>query len=279
MTPTVSIVIPAFNNADYIAETIKSVLAQTYEDLEIIIGDHSSTDGTWDILQEFAREPRITLMKTDAGGGARRNWNAVSQAATGEFLKLVCGDDLLHPDAVAEQLAAIEGAPKAVLVAAARDIVDANGKPVARRRGLGGLKGTVSGPTAIRATVLAGANIFGEPACVLMRRSALESVGWWDDSFPYLIDETTYARVLLGGDFIAVPKSLAGFRINGGQWSVRLAAEQSVQASKFHAWVRENHPSIVSGLDVAVGDARAWIRALVRRGAYIWLRNRMGKDE
>jgi glycosyltransferase involved in cell wall biosynthesis len=95
----VSVVIPAYNNADYIRETIESVLAQTYQDIELIISDHTSRDDTWDIIEEFASDPRVTLMKTAAGGGAVRNWNAVSKAASGEFIKLVCGDDLLHPDA------------------------------------------------------------------------------------------------------------------------------------------------------------------------------------
>jgi glycosyltransferase involved in cell wall biosynthesis len=279
MSAKVSVVIPAYNNADYLRDTIKSVQAQTYTNLEIIISDHSSDDDTWGVMQEFAGDPRITLMATPSGGGARRNWNVVSEAATGEYLKLVCGDDLLHSDAIADQLAAIEGDDSVVLVASARDIVDAHGRPIVRRRGLYGLRGKVSGSEAIRTTVIAGANIFGEPACVLMRRSALESAGWWDDTFPYLIDESTYARVLLAGDFVALPKSLASFRVNGGQWSVRLAAQQSAQASRFHAWVRATHPSIVSARDVAVGDIRAWGMALVRRAAYIWLRNRMDKEQ
>jgi hypothetical protein len=178
-----------------------------------------------------------------------------------------------------EQVAAFDANSTVVLAASARDIVDANGRAVVRKRGLYGLRGKVDGAKAIRKTVIAGANIFGEPACVMIRREVLADAGWWDNSFPYLIDENTYARVLLAGDFFALPQSLAGFRVNGGQWSVRLAAQQSAQASKFHAWVRSTHPSIVSAGDVVVGDARAWMMALIRRAAYIWLRNRMDKDQ
>jgi len=49
--PRVSVVIPTYQNADFIAETIESVLAQTYDDFEVVVSDHSSDDGTWDILQ------------------------------------------------------------------------------------------------------------------------------------------------------------------------------------------------------------------------------------
>ena len=213
--PTVSVVVPAYNNSQYIAETIESIQAQTYQDLEIIISDHSSTDGTMDIIQRYADDPRITVMTTEAGGGARRNWNAVSQAATGTYLKLVCGDDLLYPELIERQVAAIEQNPAVTLVASKRDIVDAHSTPFVKSRGLAGLSGVVPGGRAVRATVVAGTNIFGEPGCTLIRRDVLERVGWWDDAHPYLIDETTYARVLLEGDLYAVDESLAGFRVSG----------------------------------------------------------------
>ncbi|OUD80777.1 Hyaluronan synthase [Clavibacter michiganensis subsp. michiganensis] len=67
--PRVSIVIPAYNNADYLAETVDSVLAQTFTDFEVVIADHSSTDGTWDVMQRYADEPRVRLLRTEAGGG------------------------------------------------------------------------------------------------------------------------------------------------------------------------------------------------------------------
>ena len=55
---TVAVVVPAYNNADYIERTMRSILAQTYRDLEIIVADHASTDDTWAILQQYASDPR-----------------------------------------------------------------------------------------------------------------------------------------------------------------------------------------------------------------------------
>lgn len=275
--PTVSVVVPAYNNSHYIAETIESILAQTYSDLEIIISDHSSTDGTLEVVERYADDPRITIMSIPSGGGAKANWNAVSQAATGTYLKLVCGDDLLYPQLIERQVASIEANPGVSLVASKRDIVDAHSAPFVKRRGLAGLTGRVPGATAVRATVIAGANIFGEPACTLVRRDVLESVGWWDDAHPYLIDETTYARILLEGDFYGVDEALAGFRISDTQWSVRLMRQQSEQAASFHAWLHSEHPEVVSRADVVVGDLQAVKTALMRRMAYVYLRNRMSK--
>jgi len=277
ITPLVSIVIPAYNNADYLDDTMQCVLAQTYTNLEIIVSDHASTDATASVMQAYVGDSRVTLLTTEGGGGALRNWNRVSKEATGEFIKLVCGDDLLDPTIVEKQVAAMLAEPGAVLAASPRDIVDANGTPVIRNRGLAGLTGVHEGSAAIRKTIMAGTNIFGEPGCVLMRRSALEKAGWWDSRWPYLIDETSYANVLLQGKFVGVPGSLAGFRISDSQWSVRLVNEQAEQAIGFHNWMRHTHPEVLSSRDLRLGNLRARLMAQVRRVAYLWLGRRMSK--
>jgi glycosyltransferase involved in cell wall biosynthesis len=276
MTPRVSVVIPAFNNAAYITETMDSVLAQDYDDFEVIVADHSSSDSTATLLQRYASHPRVRLLRTAAGGGALRNWNRVSQAASGELLKLVCGDDLIAPTALTQQVAAFDAHPTAVLVAAQRDIIDHHGAAVVRSRGLAGLHGLVSGRVAARRAVRVGSNIFGEPACVLVDRSALERVGWWNSAFPYLIDQASYIAMMLEADIVALPVTLASFRISAGQWSVALARQQVSQAQGFHRALRAQQPTLLSDCDVRIGNARVVMMALVRRATYLWLRKRMG---
>lgn len=278
MNPRVSIVIPAYNNAAYLAATLESVSAQTYSDFEIVIADHSSVDGTAAVIDSFSGDPRIRVLSpTPHGGGAKANWNRVSQHATGEWIKLVCGDDLIAPDALEVQMAAAQAHPSAVMVASKRAIVDAHGAPVIGSRGLAGLDGLVSGPEAVRATVRSGTNIFGEPAAVLLKREVLAQ-GWWDDSFPYMIDETAYVRVLRSGDLVAVPQTLASFRISASQWSVRLAAAQAEQAAGLHKAILAAHPEAVSSADVRRGNALALANAYARRLVYMGLRRRMGKE-
>lgn len=276
MPPCVSVVVPAYNNERYIVETMESILAQNYPNLEVIVADHSSTDGTAALLYRFADDSRVTLLTTEAGGGALRNWNRVSRAATGEFLKLVCGDDLLAPNAVSKQVTAFQEHPSAVLVAAQRDIVDHYGDPVIQGRGLAGLRGLVNGRVAARRTVRVGSNLFGEPACVLFRKDVLERVGWWHADYPYLIDEASYVEVILHGDVVALPETLASFRISAGQWSVALATQQASQAQNFHRALFKRDPGLLSRSDVIVGNARVVLMALARRAAYVWLRRRMG---
>ncbi|ANJ27681.1 glycosyltransferase family 2 protein [Agromyces aureus] len=275
MPPLVSIVVPAYNNADYLAETLDSVFAQTYRSLEVIVADHSSTDQTWQVMERYADDPRVTLLRTEAGGGALRNWNRVSLAATGTYLKLVCGDDLIAPESVERQVDALESHPGAVLAASTRDLIDASGRRFVRGRGLAGLRGRVGGAEAIRRSVRRGTNIFGEPGCVLMRRETLERVGWWDSRFPYLIDQATYSRVLLDGDFVAVDASLAAFRVSSSQWSVRLVREQAQQTIDYNAWLADEHSDVISRNDQRIGDVRARMMARTRQLAYAYLGRRM----
>ena len=275
MTPRVSVVVPAYNSVGFLAATVDSILGQTFTDFELIISDHSSSDGSWELLQRYADEPRVTLTRQPAGGGAAANWNAVTAAATGEYVKLVCSDDLLYPHALAEQVAALDAHPGAVLAAARRDIVDARGEVLIKSRGLQGIEGPISGTAAIRRSVRAGTNVFGEPACVLIRRSVLADEGNWDANYSYLIDQASYARVLAHGDLVPVFEPLAGFRVSDQQWSVRLARSQFAEVQGYHRTIAAAHPGLLSRADLLVGDAMAWVNALGRRLVYFGLRRRL----
>jgi glycosyltransferase involved in cell wall biosynthesis len=276
--PRVSVVVPSYNNADFIEATMDSILAQTFEDFELVVADHSSADGTWERLQRYRTDPRVRLLRTQTGGGAPRNWARVTSMAAGELVKLVCGDDLIYPDCLRLQVEAMDANPSVVLVAAQRDLIDARGGIVTVRRGLAGLTGRLPGREAARHTVLAGSNIFGEPACVLLRRRVLEQAGGWDGRYPYVIDEATYVKVLLHGEFLGISTALAAFRLSSSQWSVALAREQSNQVVQFHHALARDTPGLLSGVDLLRGDAKARAMAYVRRLAYLWVGRRMHQE-
>lgn len=272
--PVLSIVVPAYNNGRTLAETLTSVLDEQVDGMEVIVADHASTDDTAEVMRGFADDPRVRLLETPSGGGAGRNWNRVTDAASGTFLKLVCGDDILRPGALGRQLELLRSTG-AVLTACRRDVVDADGRTLKAAWGLRGLRDPMPGGEAVRKAVRAGSNLFGEPASVMMRRDALATMGGWFDRFPYLIDQASYSRVLLQGDFVPDPEVGATFRMSATQWSVALVREQSAQARGFHAWLRTEHPDVVSAADVRVGDVRAAAMARARRLSYRLLERRM----
>jgi glycosyltransferase involved in cell wall biosynthesis len=277
--PRVSVVVPTFNNADFVEATVESILAQTFTDFELLISDHTSTDGTWERLARFASDSRVRLWRTPAGGGAPANWAAVTDAARGEFVKLVCGDDLLYPTCLQEQVHAMDAHPTVTLACCRRDLIDAHGRVIMGGRGMTRIRGFHDGRAAIRRTVRVGTNIFGEPASVLLRRADLvQSGGWWS-AFPYVIDEATYALVLLRGDLYAVDRPLAAFRISASQWSVDLAEQQAAQVVAFHDALAARVPGLLSRADLVRGKTMAKGLSSARRLVYFALRRRMSTGE
>jgi len=250
-----------------------ALLAQDYPDLEIVFSEGGSTDGSPEYLATID-DPRVRVITPDAPGAAR-NWTAASEAATGEFIKLVCQDDLITPDAITKQVADLSTHPDAVMAIAPRDIIDAKGSVLYAKRGCQGLKpGLHSGADVINDCYLKGANIIGEPLTVLFRRDALLSTMPWDDSNPLMLDVTQYAKVAPQGDVVVRDESIGAFRVSNSSWSTRLA---NVQREQFARWQREYAESLTRPPS-AVDKARAWIgmerNALMRRVAYRVLRLR-----
>lgn len=108
---TVTVVIPAFNCEAYLAETLRSVQAQSEPDLEIIVVDDGSRDGTAAVAgAAAARDPRVrVLSQPNAGPAAARN--RALRAATGEYVAFVDGDDLCHPLRMERELAVLRRYP------------------------------------------------------------------------------------------------------------------------------------------------------------------------
>lgn len=114
--PLVSVIMPAYNGAAFIGETIRSVLAQTLSDFELVIVDDCSTDTTWDVLQSFA-DPRIRLFRAEKNGGPVQARNQAFGHASGQYIVGLDQDDLCTPDRFARQVAFLDGNPDFALVA------------------------------------------------------------------------------------------------------------------------------------------------------------------
>lgn len=107
MKPLISVIIPTFNNDNYIKETINSVLNQTYTELEIIIIDDGSTDLTREIVNSFD-DKRIKYLFIENSGGPARPRNVGIQKATGKYIAFLDSDDIWLSDKIERQLAIFE---------------------------------------------------------------------------------------------------------------------------------------------------------------------------
>lgn len=124
---------PVYNGAKFVEESIRSVLAQTYDDFVFFIADNGSTDRSGDICQDYAaQDNRIVYWRNDENIGAAANYNALFGRAETPYFRWSNADDLLDPRLHELCLKALEGDPGAVLAAGTTTFIDANGKALER---------------------------------------------------------------------------------------------------------------------------------------------------
>ena len=115
--PLVSIALPVYNGADTLAPVVESVLAQTYSNVELVISDNASTDGTQEICRRFEREDRRVVYHRQATNvGLLNNFIGAAENAAGTYLRWIGDDDWLEPEFVARVLAVFREDPHRVLV-------------------------------------------------------------------------------------------------------------------------------------------------------------------
>lgn len=121
--PLVSICIPTYNVEKTIAETLTSIIDQTYKNLEIIISDNTSTDNTLTILNKF-NDPRINIYRTSKTIIAEKNFSRCIELATGDYIAIFHADDLYNPDMVEKQVQAFHNNPSIGAVFTMADYID-----------------------------------------------------------------------------------------------------------------------------------------------------------
>ena len=126
--PRVSIGVPVYNGANYLAETLDSILAQTFTDFELIISDNASADRTEAICREYAaNDHRIRYVRNPTNLGAARNYNQVFELARGEYFKWNGHDDPLAPVFLERCVEVLDRDPGVVLCFARNRAIDEHG--------------------------------------------------------------------------------------------------------------------------------------------------------
>jgi glycosyltransferase involved in cell wall biosynthesis len=193
---TISVIIPCYNAARWLRNTLASVLAQTMPPLEIIFVDDDSSDGSADIVA--AEFPQVRLLRGKNGGPSyARNLGAA--AARGEWLQFLDADDLLHPMKLAWQQPTLAHQPAAVAFCYSpwQDLLEQNGE----WRGVN-LYSTTLDPDPFVQTL----DTFNHLSAGLIRRSWFERIGGFDEAKPLIEDVQLQLRLLLaGGTFAHIP--------------------------------------------------------------------------
>lgn len=183
MDKLVSIVLPVYNGERYLAESIESVLNQTYQNLELIIVNDCSTDATESIILSYAeKDARIIYLRNETNLRLPASLNRGFQYAHGEFWTWTSDDNMYLETAIEKMVQVLEQQPDVSLVYCDYDAIDENGKLLER-------------VTAGQADELLYKNIVG--ACFLYRRQAAEAVGEYDTKRFLVEDYEFWLRIYL----------------------------------------------------------------------------------
>jgi glycosyltransferase involved in cell wall biosynthesis len=214
--PLVSLCLPAYNHAPYVEEALRSLMAQTYPNLEILVLNNGSDDATGDICDAVARDDaRVKVTHRTPSNGPTSHSQLLRMAA-GDYICLHSADDVFFADKTTRQLAYLQANPHLVAAFTWAKIIDEHGEA------LGGpiaLFNTPYTSQQLCATLLNG-NVLCLPS-VMMPRAVVQQMGGLDTSLEFLGDYDYWLRLLKLGDIGILPEQLLGYRVHPRS-SVRL---------------------------------------------------------
>ncbi len=171
----VSVIMPAYNAEEYIAEAIKSILDQTFENFEFIIIEDGSKDNTWRIIQEYAEQDmRIVALRNNQNLKLSKTLNRGIKIACGQYIARMDADDISLKDRLAKQISYMEQNPQIGISGGAMQIIDKGGKVIGQRR-------YHLTDSEIRKYIFR-YSPFSHPL-VIMKRSVLEKAGYYDNEY------------------------------------------------------------------------------------------------
>lgn len=216
----ISVVMPSFDTAPFIARAIESVLAQTFTDFELIVCDDGSTDGTLDIVDEYARrDPRIRVLR-HAFRSPSLNCNAAVRAARRPWIARLDSDDTMVPRRLEWQMEAAARDPSVALWGGHVLVVDRHDRP---------LWTITTGPTSdadwrrMRDT---GDLIVIQGPSVMVRRDLFLELGGYDRTYDVAEDLELLARIAREAPVRTIPRVLTHYRLHGTSITAARAAHQ-----------------------------------------------------
>ena len=202
MTRRASIVVPAFNAADVISVTLRSIVEQIGPDDEVLVVDDGSTDATFRVVESF-EDDRVDAIRIDPSGGPARPRNEGIRRARGRYVFLCDADDHFLPGKIEATVAAFEAHPDAGMVFTNFRCVDERGRVVVERfldsyEVMRGLDPTDTAPVRLdppdACRCLARQNFVGTSG-VALRRETVDTIGRFDESLPNGEDRDLWFRI------------------------------------------------------------------------------------
>lgn len=181
-SPKVSIITPSYNQAQFLEETILSVLNQDYPNIEYIVVDGGSTDGSVEIIQKYA--DRLAYWVSEKDDGQAHAINKGWRRATGDVVAYLNSDDIYYPGAVRRAVAALDEHPSAGMVFSDALLIDEGSKP---------LRVLLASPFEIHRVIRM--ESFVPQPTAFIRWRALDTVGLLDERLHMVMDYDLWVRL------------------------------------------------------------------------------------
>jgi len=253
--PLVSVCIPSFNHAVFLGAAVESVLGQSYRNVELVVADDGSSDGSLELAMAYAdRYPDRVRVCTHPGGahrGISATANLAFRESRGEYWCGLSSDDLFYPDKVERQVAVMERRREIGLVYGSATVVDESGRPIRNAKVV-----DLSRQVDPLAGLIQSNCIFGQT--VMVRRECFDRVGLHDEELIYS-DWELWIRIVAHYGVAFLPRPLAFYRIHSRNTSVGVAP--AVQLDRAAAVMRALQRK---ALTVGGGLSRPFIQALVQ---------------
>jgi glycosyltransferase involved in cell wall biosynthesis len=223
--PPVTVVVTVYNRAPYLASSLASVLASRFEDFELLVLDNCSTDGSWEIAQDFARrDPRVRVVQNERNLGQFGNRNRVLELVETRLFKFHDSDDLLYPHGLETLYRCLEQAPTADLALSGGWAWEGGPCPM-----------VLSPREAYRREYLGRGLFYCGPASALFKTESFRFVGGFEDHGA-ASDYLFWLRVCRTLTVALAPADLFWYRIHPNQEYASPAAAESYARAQAEGW-------------------------------------------
>jgi glycosyltransferase involved in cell wall biosynthesis len=219
--PLVSVLVATYNQVAFVAEMVESVLAQSYPNVEIVVSDDGSTDGTAAALRELtAGHANVRLLLNEQNAGISGNCNRLLRAARGDYLAWLAGDDLMMPGKLERQVEALQRHPAAVSCFHDAEVFDSDGATI------GLFSEFANGTPGVRE---GGVELLFDPTYKMLPSTMMFRADAWprhgfDENLRYANDWLFTIEVFVNGPCVAIDEPLARYRRHPGNVTQHPAA-------------------------------------------------------
>lgn len=249
--PKVSVLIPSYNHSKYIAQTIQSVLDQTYKDFEIIIIDDASSDNSLEIIQRFT-DSRIRLYHSETNQGISATLNKLIEEAQGEYLATLASDDAFLPKKLEKQVAFLDGHPDIGAVFSYAEIINEDDKPLTKHS----YSKVFNQANRTRHEWLRRFFYQGNCLCapsVLIRKECHDKVGLYDPRYRQMQDFEFWIRLCMQYEIYVMPEELIQYRVrDSGKNASGRTPDNAIRNHFEFAMIFEHYTKITSISEISL---------------------------